>query len=148
MITIRKRHDKEWEQLTKFLEMETLSEVYLNFNKDNIHIIVFDGQSILGFAQISEEHKEIAIINSIYISKNHRNEGLGDALFRATLHFITSREYKHILIERNEALERFLLSRQSGLSDDLKELGRNKCIGSNKVYICNPNILLKSRCKG
>jgi len=139
MITIRQLHGSEIGILEQFCLRQ---ELFYKASNDDSNIAILDGQSIIGFSTVNSIELDIALIKSIYVMREYRGEGLGDALFRSTLHHLSTVGFRTIYIESAEAIEVFLEKRKLGL---ILDSNINSNINS-RVYKCDISILLKSKC--
>lgn len=144
MITIKSISNKEIEKLKKFLLTEKLPLSKEKLNEGNIYIGIYERDYIVGVTRVLELSNESAVITCIYISSKNRNEGLGDALLKSTIHNLLSKGFNKIIVESNEEAEVFLSERKIGLTEFTEDVDYKS---KNKLFLCNPSILLKSNCR-
>ena len=145
MITIRRLEDKDYDILEEYIQSNGLDK-YISFKENFIYIAVIEDRSILGISQIEIASNETALIKFIFINEENRKEGLGDGLFRSTLHYLLRNGYENVLIQACDEIEQFLYKRTQGLSEfnGFTELVPKS---PKKIYLCNIGILLQSKCR-
>lgn len=99
-------HDAEWEAAKKFRQTYFFDKVPLEdpytwtfTHPDHVHLVFYQGRSIVGYAHIQLWPDQRAAIRIIVINESHRKQGLGRQFLMFLEKWLKSKNYKSVHTE-------------------------------------------------
>ncbi|MDR5658138.1 GNAT family N-acetyltransferase [Serpentinicella sp. ANB-PHB4] len=146
MITIKELEANSIANLIEFIN-KNRGEIKTDSSHNIKFMTVYDGKSIIGYSKLNLHADSIAIIEDIFISEGFRNKGLGDALFKASLHYLEYNQIENVAIKACTEMTQFYLNRGAKHVKEALTINNQLPIDHIDAYLfCDPKVIRQQNC--